>query len=290
MSYIEFKVPPFPTLIKGGYAIFEKGTKHFRRVFTVFDLIYVKSGELYMTEDNIPYIIGAGQYIILVPGFEHFGHKGCQVKTEYYWFHFLMPTNYELAEEGIENWADIQESEGDLVNPSTYRFCLPCYGEIENINFVENIFTNLMTMNHQTPDYQLRQQLYFQEFLLHLQKEACKIPTAAERVVEEAVKYIQEHFKEEIKMEDISNALHFHPDYITRCMQKIIGITPNMYLNQYRMNQAKKMLATTDDKVANISQEVGIMDSTYFSKLFKRLEGLSPLEYRKVIHRRHRKG
>jgi YesN/AraC family two-component response regulator len=56
------------------------------------------------------------------------------------------------------------------------------------------------------------------------------------------------------------------------------------------MNQAKKMLATTDDKVANISQEVGITDSTYFSKLFKRLEGMSPLEYRKVIHRRERRG
>lgn len=290
MSYIEFKVPPFPTLITGGYAVFEKGTKHFRRVFTVFDLIYVKSGELYMTEDDIPYTVGAGQYIILVPGFEHFGHKGSQTKTEYYWLHFLMPSNYDLVEKGIENWADIQESEGDLVTPSSYRFCLPCFGEIENVKFVENIFENLMSMNHQTPDYQLRQQLYFQEFLLHLQKEACKIPTAAERVVEETVKYIQEHFKEEVKMEDIAKSLHFHPDYITRCMQKVIGVTPNMYLNQYRMNEAKKMLATTDDKVASISQEIGIIDSTYFSKLFKRIEGLSPLEYRKVIHRRERRG
>jgi YesN/AraC family two-component response regulator len=63
-----------------------------------------------------------------------------------------------------------------------------------------------------------------------------------------------------------------------------------MYLNQYRMNQAKTLLATTDEKVASISKEVGIVDSTYFSKLFKRLEGMSPLEYRNVIHRRDRKG
>ena len=286
MSYIEMKVPPFPTLIKGGNAIFEKGRKHFRRVFTVFDLIYVKSGELHMTEDDLSYTIGEGQYIILVPGFEHFGHKGCQVKTEYYWLHFLIHNHYDLVEEGIENWADIQESEGDLVTPSSYRLCLPCYGEIENVKFVENIFTNLMSISHQTPDYHLRQQMYFQEFILHLQKEACKIPSAAEQVVEDTVKYVQDHFREEIKMEHIANALHFHPDYITRCMQKIIGVTPHMYLNQFRMNQAKKRLATTDDKIANISHEVGIMDSTYFSKLFKRLEGLSPLEYRKIIHRK----
>ncbi|KKI93581.1 AraC family transcriptional regulator [Bacillus sp. SA1-12] len=289
MAYIAFRVPPFPTLIKGGYAVFEKGAKHFKRVFTVFDLIYVKSGELYITEDQTPYTVGEGQYIILVPGFEHFGHKECHVKTEYYWLHFMIPLDYELVEEGIENWADIQVSEGDFVTPASYRFCLPSFGETQNIKFVENLFDHLMSMDHQTPDYQLRQQLYFQEFLLHLQKEACKIPSAAERVVEETVKYIQENFKEEIKMEAIANTLHFHPDYITRCMQKVIGVTPNMYLNQYRMNQAKKLLATTDDKVANISQEVGIIDSTYFSKLFKRIEGLSPLEYRKVIHRRQQR-
>ncbi|QGQ44623.1 AraC family transcriptional regulator [Metabacillus sediminilitoris] len=290
MSYIECKIPPFPILIKGGYAIFEKGAKHFKRVFTVFDLIYVKSGELFITEDNIPYTIKAGQYIILVPGFEHFGHKDCQVKTEYYWLHFMMPNNYELVEAGIENWAEIYVEEGDFIHPATYRFCLPCVGEIENVTFVETIFDNLTKINHQTSDFQLRQQLYFQEFLIHLQKEACKIPTAAKRVVEETVKYVQEHYKEEVKMEAIANALHFHPDYITRCMQKIIGITPNMYLNQYRVNQAKRLLATTDEKVASISKEVGILDSTYFSKLFKRIEGISPLEYRNVIHRKDRRG
>ncbi|MDQ0224203.1 helix-turn-helix transcriptional regulator [Metabacillus niabensis] len=286
MSYIEMMVPPFPTLIMGGYAVFEKGTRHFRRTFTVFDLIYVKHGELFITEDDIPYTVGEGQYIILVPGFEHFGHKGCCVKTEYYWLHFSMPNHYDLVEDGIDNWADILLSEGDMETPSAYRFCLPCFGEIENMKFVENIFDNLMSISHQTPDYQLRQQLYFQEFLLHLQKEACKIPSAAERVVEETVKFIKDHYKEELKMEHLSNALHFHPDYITRCMQKIIGMTPNNYLNQYRMNEAKKLLAMTDEKVANISQEVGIMDATYFSKLFKRLEGLSPYEYRRIILRK----
>ena len=286
MSHIEFQVPAFPTLIKGGYAVFEKDKKHFHRTFTVFDLIYVKSGELFLTEDHVPYSIGKGQYIILLPGFEHFGHKGCHVKSEYYWFHFTIPTSYEIVEEGITNWADIHESQGDYEQPPSYRLSIPCYGEIENTSFVETIFHQLLHVDHQTPDYQLRQQLFFQEFLLHLQKEACNIPSAAEKVVEETVAYIQAHYRNEVKMEDLANAIHFHPDYITRCMQKIVGETPNHYLNKYRMNQAKKLLATTDQKIANISKEVGILDSTYFSKLFKKMEGLTPIEYRKVILRR----
>lgn len=285
MSHIEFLAPPFPTLIKGGYAVFEKGKKHFRRVFTVFDFIYVKAGELYLTEDHIQYKVKKGQYIILVPGFEHFGHKGSPVKTEYYWLHFLIPTYYDLVEEGISNWADIHLSKGDYERPPSYKFSIPCFGEFENTSFIETIFHQLLNIDHQTPDYQLRQQVYFQEFLLHLQKEAFKIPTAAEKLVEQAVHYIQTHYKEDVKMEDIASALHFHPDYITRCMQKIAGETPNMYLNKYRMNQAKKLLATTDYKIANISKDVGIIDSTYFSKLFKKMEGITPIEYRKIIRR-----
>ncbi|XQY92762.1 helix-turn-helix transcriptional regulator [Metabacillus sp. HB246100] len=286
MSYIEFFAPPFPTLIKGGYAIFEKGNKHFRRVFNVFDLIYVKEGELFLTEDEQAFSIRKGQYIMLVPGFEHYGHKGCKVKTEYIWFHFLIPTEYDLTESGLENWADMKVTEGDYVKPSLYRFSLPTYGEIENQVYIENLFEGLMDIDEQTPDFHLRQQLLFQEFLLHLQKEACNIPTAAEKVVEQTIAYIQSFYKEEIKMDDLAKALHFHPDYITRCMQKIIGMSPNLYLNKHRMNVAKKLLATTESKISYISQEVGIVDTTYFSKLFKRLEGLSPLEYRKVIHRR----
>ncbi|MFV2050262.1 AraC family transcriptional regulator [Metabacillus litoralis] len=286
MSHIEFFAPPSPTFIQGGIAIFEEGKKHFRRVFTVFDLIYVKSGELFITEDEIPYTVRKGQYILLVPGFEHYGHKGSSMRTEYYWLHFAIPTHYELVDEGITNWADIHISKGDHETPPTYKFSIPCLGEIENTNFLETIFLNILNVDHQTPDYQLRQQLHFHEFLLYLQKEACKIPTAAEKVVDGAVNYIQEHYKEEVKMEDIAAALHFHPDYVTRCMQKIVGETPNMYLNKYRMNQAKKLLATTDDKIANIAKEVGIEDSTYFSKLFKRMEGTSPIEYRKMILRR----
>jgi YesN/AraC family two-component response regulator len=86
-------------------------------------------------------------------------------------------------------------------------------------------------------------------------------------------------------MSDMSTFLHFHPDYITRCVQKTIGISPMQYLYQFRIAQAKRLLSTTNDKISSICKDVGIEDQGYFSKLFRKLEGMSPIQYRRIVHR-----
>ncbi|QNG59635.1 helix-turn-helix domain-containing protein [Metabacillus idriensis] len=286
MTYIGFGIPPFPTFVKGGDAIFKKGSKHSKRIFSVFDLLYVQSGELYMTENGQPFTISEGQYLLLIPGFEHFGHKSCREDTRVYWTHFIMEDGFALHENGNENWSDVQVLDGDFVIPSKFYFKIPAFGECIHKDFVEKIFENLVSMNHQTPDFPLRQQIYFEELILQLQKESLQIPNAAEKVVEETLRFLRKHYQEDIKMVDFAKVLHFHPDYITRCMQKTMGVTPIQYLNQYRMEQAKKLMSTTDHKISSIAKEVGIFDATYFTKIFKRIEGVAPLEYRKIVSRK----
>ncbi|MRX73498.1 AraC family transcriptional regulator [Bacillus lacus] len=288
MGYISFHVPPFPVFIKGGEDRFNEGTKHFKRIYTVFDLLYVKKGLLYMTEDNREYTIKEGEYIILAPGLEHFGHKNSPRDTRIYWIHFTIPQSYLLAGTGHENWSDVQTREGDFEHPSSFHFKIPRYAEVVHRDFIEKILENLFSVTGQTPDFPLRQQLYFEELLVQLQKEALKIPTAAERVVEETLKFLQKHYQKDVRMEDLAKEIHFHPDYITRCMQKTLGMTPVHYVNVYRISQAKRLLATTDYKISAVAGEVGIEDSTYFSKLFKKIEGVSPLEFRKIVSRRRK--
>jgi YesN/AraC family two-component response regulator len=57
-------------------------------------------------------------------------------------------------------------------------------------------------------------------------------------------------------------------------------------LTHYRLHQAKRLLVETEYKVSTISREVGIEDVTYFSKLFKKVEGTTPMEYRRLVHRK----
>ncbi|MBD5070840.1 AraC family transcriptional regulator, partial [Xanthomonas citri pv. citri] len=76
-------------------------------------------------------------------------------------------------------------------------------------------------------------------------------------------------YKEKTTIKDLSLALHYHQDYVSRCMQQVLGVTPAQYTNRVRMTEAKRLLSSTNDKMGVIAETVGMEDPTYFSKLFK---------------------
>ncbi|MGD7009124.1 helix-turn-helix domain-containing protein [Metabacillus sp. 84] len=285
MSFLTFRIPPFPTFIKAGQFTFKAGNRHFKRTFSVFDMLYVRKGELYMTENGVPYRVQEGEYMLLIPGLEHYGHKESMVSTEVVWVHFKTEGEFKLGEKGHDHWLDARKQEADFEHAAQYEFRIKQKARLEHPLAAEKLLENLVSITTESADFPLRQQLYFQELMVHLQKEALNIPSAAEQVTNEAVQYIQEHYGEEFRMDELSKSILFHPDYITRCMQKTLGLTPSQYLNQYRLSQAKRLLATTDDKISFIAKETGIADATYFSKLFRKIEGMTPNEYRKAITR-----
>ncbi len=276
-------LPPFPNWIKGGKCLFKKGSRHFRHEFEVFDLLYVTRGCLYMNEAGTKYAIEEGHYLMLAPNFEHFGHAPCQNDTEFYWLHFEFPSGYTLQESSITRWSDILLEDSNYTQPAIYQFQIPRFAAIRQREYLESTLYRLIEMNDlHTPEQALHQQLLFGEFFLQLQKEAMDIPTTSEKVAEKIIAYIHTHFREPIKMGDLARELLLHPDYIGRCMQQALGKSPIQYLNQYRLSRAKTMLTSTNLTIADIAREVGIGDSTYFSKLYRKYEGITPLEFRRT--------
>ncbi|GMB08867.1 AraC family transcriptional regulator [Thermolongibacillus altinsuensis] len=286
MTHIMFRVPPFPTFIKGGEAVFAKGKKHFKRTFSVFDLLYVKKGRLYMTEEERTFAVGEGEYVILIPEREHYGHQPCMEDTHFVWLHFVVEGEYEGTEKEELGWHDIIEREATYVEPVQYRFYLPQYAKVNQKERIEQLLQQIVELNEeQAPDSPLKQQMYFIELILQLQKQALSIPSAAEKVCMDALEYIHHHYHEPLDMKQLATALRFHPDYISRCMQKTIGMSAIQYINHYRLSKAKKLLASTNETIAAIAKQVGMEDGAYFSRLFKKAEGVTPMEYRRTVQR-----
>lgn len=288
LDLLRFNTPPFPVYIKGDECCMVAGNKHFKRVFSVFDMVYVRQGEFFITENKIRYALKEGEYIILAPGLEHYGHQQSMENTDFTWIHFdIEEGGYDLVKDESVRWAKIFLQDSTFTEPARYQFHLPRYGRIQHKEVFEGHLQKLMQMNQgQAPEQKMKQQIEFLELILVLQKEAIMIPSSAEQVTELILAYTHQHYAEPIKMSDLAHATLFHPDYLTRCMQQVIGMSPTQYISQYRLAMGKHLLTTTNETIRSIAENVGFADYTYFSKLFKKTEGMSPLEYRRIAMRR----
>lgn len=93
--------------------------------------------------------------------------------------------------------------------------------------------------------------------------------------------YIDENYQYPIKIHDIADLLHIHPNYLTAVFKKAYGQTPKKYLCAIRMSQAAILLSLTNHPVSLISESVGYTNPLQFSSKFKSYYGMSPREYRK---------
>ncbi|GGC81044.1 helix-turn-helix transcriptional regulator [Enterococcus wangshanyuanii] len=99
--------------------------------------------------------------------------------------------------------------------------------------------------------------------------------------------YIHEHYNEEINLTTLADIMHLNRHYVSRFFKEAVGMNFIDYLTAYRIEKAKQLLMKTEESITEISGTVGYIDSTYFSKLFKKKVGQSPHQFRKQYHGEH---
>lgn len=94
-------------------------------------------------------------------------------------------------------------------------------------------------------------------------------------------KYMQEHYAEEITVEQLAELFHFSKSYLSRNFRKYGGQSPIQYLLQVRMKAARSIIEKHPDlELRIVSEQVGYMDQHYFSRYFKQFHNMSPSEFR----------
>lgn len=96
------------------------------------------------------------------------------------------------------------------------------------------------------------------------------------------LQYIHDNFTEELNTAKIASSAAISESECLRCFRNTIGTTPIKYLRQYRLQQACMLLSTTREKIADISQQCGFQDVSYFTKTFREQKGMVPSEYRNL--------
>ena len=101
-------------------------------------------------------------------------------------------------------------------------------------------------------------------------------------IVENAISFIKENYmNEDISVDVLCSKLHVSSAYFSTIFKKQVGVTFVNYLTDTRLEEAIKLLNTTDYKTHYIAEKVGYPEANYFSYVFKKKFGISPMRYRK---------
>ncbi|MBR6381242.1 MAG: helix-turn-helix domain-containing protein [Lachnospiraceae bacterium] len=93
--------------------------------------------------------------------------------------------------------------------------------------------------------------------------------------------FLTEHYAEHLTLEDLESRFFINKYYLSRLFTAEYGLPPGQFLTQLRITHAKQLLRFSDLTAEEIAEQCGLGSSTYFSRMFKKVEGISPREYRK---------
>ena len=98
----------------------------------------------------------------------------------------------------------------------------------------------------------------------------------------EIQEYLDKHYSEKISLDDLEARFFINKYYLTRIFKQKFGLPVNSYLIQKRITEAKYLLRFTDKAIEEIGHTCGMADPSYFNRVFKKVEGMSPKEFRKL--------
>ena len=234
-----------------------------------YQLLYIVSGKghfYFKGEDRVVY---AGRMVLIQPRqeqrYEYFGAD----KPEVYWVHFT----------GSDVKNILRKYQIPMDDPIFYSGASSTYSYIfkEMIHELQNCKTG----------YEELLSMYLHQIFLLVQRtrqeERPTVSTYIQEEMEFARRYFNEHYNEPISIQDYAESRNMSVCYFQRNFKQIVNHTPMQYLLTIRVNNAASLLETTDYSMAEISAIVGYEDPLYFSRLFRKIKGMSPSDYRKLL-------
>jgi len=252
------------------------------QLISEYQLIYVKKGEGELSIDDIPYFLKPGKCFLLQPGklvkWEKF-HKGSLCFYQITFQCLKLRSHRKINEEKIYQKHDQPLSFSD-------EFVIKSNSTV--IRLIEKLY-KLYIQKQEDVLYDFRLQKSFYDLLDFVFEEALSIDEDkhdTSKAIQMTINYMKKNFKEPITREKLAKLAGLSPSYYSYAFKKEIGMSPIEFLHNVRIEKAKKLLVSTNDKLKVISQNVGFNDEFYFSRIFKKRLGVSPKIYIKTYKRK----
>lgn len=102
-------------------------------------------------------------------------------------------------------------------------------------------------------------------------------------IVKNALSYMEENYSKRLKLADVADNVYVSQWHLSKLLNKYTGQSFSELLNKVRMEKAKELLDDPSLRISDIAEEVGFLDMAHFSRVFKKLAGVSANEYRNTV-------
>ena len=225
---------------------------------------FITSGACVINIEGTEYRGGAGSWFFIPSNAYHsfYDIKGESFKK--YWIHFDVYPDNRIFERLSLPYVITPE------NTETITEIFSKYAEISQSN---NLSDKLFAKGYLTE--------LLAEYIRHSNSKDSFVETAMEERFSELLRYINENLSKRITNSELAAFLFVHPNHLIRIFRERVGKTPSRYIAEKKMEQARRLLETTELSVMQISEKVGISDTAYFARLFKSCYDMTPTYCRK---------
>lgn len=245
-----------------GHFFYEPGYRQQRSSFNSFLIMYIRSGTLRLHVQNQTLTVSANQFVLL-DCYQPHGYETSD-GFECLWCHFDGP----LA----RSWSEM------ITDRLGICFCLSDPNPVvSKLKKIYQIFADNETIREPFLSKLLSDLLTF--VLLYQPLRIDSLANASS--MEEIVSYINQHFTEEITVQELSAQAALSPYHFIRIFKKETGFTPHEYLIRTRIGNACYLLKNSLISVKDVCFRTGFSCESTFCTSFKKNTGLSPAEYRK---------
>lgn len=292
---LELKNLPQVNII--GHSVCAKDWKLPIRTIDDFEIIVVYQGEATFCKNNIEYPLVQGDVLMINPQEQHSAFSNTDNPCRFYFIHFSINKPLEYLEV-YEVTKQIDDSICKLNSEKDHEFWAMPETFLNRIYFSpfiqlrdckDEVFTLFEKAFIERNKGSLNSQLMISSYLVQIliiltrlliqnimkENNSAKL-SEVPRMLQKAVSFIYENYLEALSVQKVCQHTGISSQYLTRLFKNHFGISPIQYINQLKICYAKHLIRNSSMSMKEISYTIGIKNPYYFSRLFKKIEGIQP--------------
>lgn len=237
------------------------------RIHEEYVIFIVLSGKYLFKENDKSMEVGKGNAILVRPGQSLKCENVEMEQGTFLWFGITGNSIENIVKQiGFSNNSVIKLSNTDEIDEKIMELLQCKSNSLSNELKRQSCFYSLLALLIEKSEFEVKED---------------RIEKAESLYVNQAVEIIMENCDKKIKVNDIAKQIGINRSYLTNLFKKEMGISPQNFIIEYRLERAAQLLKETNRSMVDVALEVGYNDSLAFSKAFKQKYGMSPSKYRK---------